>query len=1321
MKLIAPALILFSGLIYADVDITQPLMTLTDSSGKVIEGISRSTSAVEAMEKATKLPNGTYMLQRPDATITVSTESNVSITRPSMVLTDLKGNPVDVSKSRSAVEAMQKASFLPDGTYILKRPTATIVVKGKSIIIDDELPIDQSPEIPSDGIVDPANPIDDIPDPNNTPIPTTSAVICPNEVTKSFSKTDWFVCSIKTEGLASLSPYGTDYPMSYMIPKWGFTNKQIRVFLHPDEGGRGSYATGPSSFRFSLDLVEIHPVEQKYNGQSGGWWMYSGTPKLNYNGNQIAASVDYIVDLYKDKVSLEKGLQLVGTSLGGAGVIGQSMILPKYQSRISSVSSNYGYMIMPKTNPKAISSWTEAQLASVDIRKQWQKVQHIHYKWTGGENDTFNMFDPEFMDICEQRKISCRVTWLQSGHGASESGYSIPMWSDNSVALNKILPVLTNNTSNYIGEKRGYYNIGIKWDLPNVIETETEIKIPLTYTANKSMGVGVPDQPDVVSFSITPRHIKLFNIEGTVQWTFGEQSGSVSKGADNLITIDGLSLNDTQSKTLIIGNIPPVVIVPEDPIVVIPDTANLTASIVYTRVPRTLGSRNVVRKGIEMIVENIDIWDTLPEVSRRSGGFNAPGQLIIRQADGTEKIIYDCFKTARPCVPIDPSVSLDGKKIAFAVHSVDAIKEMTYVWGAGTLEMSKLSGKNGEAEIYIYDIATESLTKWPHVKGNYDGSPVWLPEGKMMFASRRAGHYRPWIQGLTPGIGGKEYRLFIANQDGSNQVDVSPHEMSAAAHPYLKADGRVAYSSLWLTHNLAFNSTNGGVNWFGTTENMWILNDTDRNGGDMTSLLGAHKFGMKSKWGTTKNLKALHFIGQRKNNDVCVANYYRANNLGLGDVWCFTPEAKGVEGKAGTFNPRNLYQAALWSKSNDEGPFPESRFGVGDKGSKLLGKIGWPEGAPDGQLILTKGTGWCTSVASSMPGTPNWLKSKGYIGCNTGLYKTTKIPSEHPDDLELIVDEPEWHEYGARVITARVIKTPPLLLTGNDTCVLASSDAGTHETHPARAYNFNNNYKTAGESGQEIAGIDHNELAAIRFWAVEPNKSSKRPLGLKNSIGHKVKYLGEAPLLADKSFAAEIPCETPYIMAGVDKDGLVIKRDQIPQSLRKGEKRVCMGCHLHSKEGRPYEDSLAFTAIPTKVNLFEDVPLYNKDIKPILEAKCASCHAVDKSNPLPLYDYNRLVWDYSQKYVPTESRLKVREHSQDYRAYGLQRPYTSKYVNTMFARESLLYWKVANKRMDSRTDDSYSNDVDFGAMHETNITKAELALIGGWLDSGAGE
>jgi hypothetical protein len=740
---------------------------------------------------------------------------------------------------------------------------------------------------------------------------------------------------------------------------------------------------------------------------------------------------------------------------------------------------------------------------------------------------------------------------------------------------------------------------------------------------------------------------------------------------------------------------------PNDPVVIpdpVPDppaATPLSNGIVYSRIKRMHEPVDGVVNGNSYTIQNPEIWVPLPEVSHQFDGFGAPGQLVHLSADGVENIIFDCFTQSRPCVPFDVSVSLDGAKLAFTVYSSGNLVR-PYPENRN-IPLEVLGSTGSEAQIYTHDLNTGVTTAWPHVAGRRETSPVWLPNGKMLFSSDRAATYRPWLDRIIA-MSHPDSQLFVAEQDGSNAVAISPHEVGGALHPYVLSSGRVAYASLWYSHNLGYISTNGGWNWPTTLDNMWMISDMDQEGGDMTALLGAHRNSFTAQDGRTKNMKALHFIGQLANGDVCVGNYYRGNNLGLGDVTCFPLEPKGVEGLAPLFLPTNLYNVANWSKSNDEAS--KSIDG------QYQGKIGWPEGTADNQLLLTVGTGYCTKVGL-LPegGRPNLVDQDG---CDVGLYKTTVIPSLAMSDLELIVDDPEWQEFNARVVRSRSVASVAMTTNADDTCTLASSDAGSTDAHGKKPYNFNHNYFNTGNNGGEIDGLDHSELAAIRFYEVVPNATKTPSVGFKNTIGNAVKLLGDVPLLDDKSFKVQLPCDTPYLLAGVDVDGLIIKRDQLPQSLRQGEQRNCSGCHLHGEEGRPYSDSMAFTADPFPLLLPTPVPSFEADIKPMLAAHCGSCHTAD----LPIGDYVKLVWNPWQTGTPEALKVPVK---------ALQRPYISKYINTMFARESLLYWKAANQRTDGRTDSTYDNDIDFGADHPTTITTAELKLLGAWIDAGAAQ
>lgn len=374
----------------------------------------------------------------------------------------------------------------------------------------------------------------------------------------------WYLCNLAVADKPFFTPNEIDYPLSYMTPSSvNFTSEmpaRLIVSLHPDDGGRGAFVTGPSSFLFRQDAVEIHPVEQKWNKNSGGWWVYSGGQigkAANYNGRQITAGIDYVLERYGDKIDLDKGIHLKGKSLGGAGAMHQSMVLPKYQTKIAIVDATIALMMIPKNHKKQLlKAWDNPMFFDeVDIRLQWQKVEDIHFSWRGGANDSFKGFDPEFIEICELRKISCSLVWLQSRHGLSESGYTIPMTlftdAKQDATLDKILPVITNNTSNFHGKLRGYHNRGISWNHAEISDTPTMITIPLRYVAQKNMGEELPDQPDATTFSVTPRHVRNFQMKpgDLVSWKFGTQSGTAIVDSDNLLTIDKLVLSNGREYT----------------------------------------------------------------------------------------------------------------------------------------------------------------------------------------------------------------------------------------------------------------------------------------------------------------------------------------------------------------------------------------------------------------------------------------------------------------------------------------------------------------------------------------------------------------------------------------------------------------------------------------------------------------------------------------------------------------------------------------------------------------------------------------------------
>ena len=79
-------------------------------------------------------------------------------------------------------------------------------------------------------------------------------------------------------------------------------------------------------------------------------------------------------------------------------------------------------------------------------------------------------------------------------------------------------------------------------------------------------------------------------------------------------------------------------------------------------------------------------------------------------------MIYDCVTGDQPCVPFDANVSLDGKKIMFAVYRADSIinqKSQGY-----TYPIRSLSKSGNKSELLEYDLRTGSIAALKYTEGN---------------------------------------------------------------------------------------------------------------------------------------------------------------------------------------------------------------------------------------------------------------------------------------------------------------------------------------------------------------------------------------------------------------------------------------------------------------------------------------------------------------------------------------------------------------------------------------------------------------------------
>lgn len=350
---------------------------------------------------------------------------------------------------------------------------------------------------------------------------------------------------------------------------------RIVVHMHGSGGGRGSvlWAFAPSN-RGDIE-VRVQDAET-YNVDWREWWSFGADGKP-YPGRRIAAALEFVTQRYQLDVS-KRGIVLDGSSMGGAGSVIQTMILPDpWREKIAYSTGRVGIVM-----PRRVAQKSPGQYASqppdngaysavwdaVDfllVSKSDPIVRNMHYRHIFSSNDQFSKGPEgntqlEFVNEVERQRIGGAFAWVQAGHDVTELGVKLPDLSSfevpvQDVTLDRAHPAFTLSTGNYpltslnrTDEKRyprGHYNMGLLWNHANIVDTPSELVLPIRYQRRTDMGKDIPDQPERITVSVTPRRTKNFVLQAgdTVRWDWnnGESSGQAKVYGDTL-TIDRIPL-----------------------------------------------------------------------------------------------------------------------------------------------------------------------------------------------------------------------------------------------------------------------------------------------------------------------------------------------------------------------------------------------------------------------------------------------------------------------------------------------------------------------------------------------------------------------------------------------------------------------------------------------------------------------------------------------------------------------------------------------------------------------------------------------------------
>ena len=134
---------------------------------------------------------------------------------------------------------------------------------------------------------------------------------------------------------------------------------------------------------------------------------------------------------------------------------------------------------------------------------------------------------------------------------------------------------------------------------------------------------------------------------------------------------------------------------------------------------------------------------------------------------------------------------------------------------------------------------------------------------------------------------------------------------------------------------------------------------------------------------------------------------------------------------------------------------------------------------------------------------------------------------------------------------------------------------------------------------------------------------SRTPVALNNGTYDAKRVLGEARVYEDGSACFKVPARTPVYFQALDHNGHVVQTMRSWATLQPGETFGCVGCHETKYNAPPQRTTLALRHGPQELTPFYGPPhgfSYPKDIQPIWDKHCVSCHNGKRWSPGPLFD-----------------------------------------------------------------------------------------------------
>ena len=193
------------------------------------------------------------------------------------------------------------------------------------------------------------------------------------------------------------------------------------------------------------------------------------------------------------------------------------------------------------------------------------------------------------------------------------------------------------------------------------------------------------------------------------------------------------------------------------------------------------------------------------------------------------------------------------------------------------------------------------------------------------------------------------------------------------------------------------------------------------------------------------------------------------------------------------------------------------------------------------------------------------------------------------------------------------------------------------------------------------------------------------------------RIVGTVPVEADGSAYFELPALRSFLFVALDKDDLSVKRMQSFVTVQPGETTSCVGCHEDRVQAPPPGGPvlMALSKPARRIEAIAGVPDvfdFPRDIQPVLDRNCLSCHDYDRREGGVI-----LAGDRGPLYSHSYFTLTVRNQVAD----GRNRAQSNYAPRALGSSASALMQKLTP------------------AHHGVRATEAERRLVRLWIETGA--